>query len=124
MTTYTTNELFQSISPGVIGDVGNSILLFSYIVYIIIVILHASGLLNLTLFGLNWASDGFCLSYKGTFYTSHLLCFYLDTAFTILLYLASRSITADSNPNLLVVKAKICLTGDTIRHIRHCIQMF
>ena len=22
------------------------------------------------------------------------------------------------------IKAKICLTGDTIRHIRHCIQMF
>ena len=23
-----------------------------------------------------------------------------------------------------VAKAKICLTGDTIRHIQHCIQMF
>ena len=85
-------------------------MLFSYIVYIILVILHASGLSNLTLFGLNWASDGFCLSYKGTLYTSHLLCFYLDSAFTILLYLASRSITADSNPNVLIVKDYIGFT--------------
>lgn len=71
------------------GDFIWALSLLLTIAYLVLVYGHFAGWYNLTAFGANWAADGFCISFKGTYYDTHLLCFYTNTAWTILfLFLA------------------------------------
>ena len=81
-----------------VGTVVNLLILASSIVYLLVVVGHAYGGWNI--FGLNWAADGFCLSFKGTLAHSHLLCFYTDTAWALLLY----SLDTQGRSELQIVK--------------------
>ena len=67
-----------------LGTIVNLLIIASTVVYLLVVVGHAFGGLNI--FGTNWAADGFCLSFKGTLAHSHLLCFYTDTAWALLFY--------------------------------------
>lgn len=54
----------------------------SYFVYMVGILLHAIGQIDLQTFGSTWLQGGFCVSHKGTLYDSHMLCFYIDTIFS------------------------------------------
>eukprot|EP00040_Diaphanoeca_grandis_P025761 m.143203 g.143203 ORF g.143203 m.143203 type:complete len:271 (+) comp30301_c0_seq1:68-880(+) len=71
-----------------IGDVVNIGVLMPIVVYLGCVVAHASGAIDLAAlaFGKNWERDGFCISFQGTLFDSHLLCFYTDTVFAAVLY--------------------------------------
>ena len=60
-----------------IGDVCNGFLVVSYLLYMVVILLHAVGLTDLHTFGSTWLQGGFCISNKGRLYDSHMLCFYL-----------------------------------------------
>merc|ERR1712232_83102 len=69
-----------------IGDVAYFCTLVSAIVYQVTVVGHVNRWWVLDRFGENWSADGFCLSFKGTLYHTHLLCVYGDTAFALVLW--------------------------------------
>jgi hypothetical protein len=71
-----------------IGDMVNIGVLLPIVVYLGCVAAHASGAIDLAAlaFGKNWERDGFCISFQGTLFDSHLLCFYTDTVFAAVLY--------------------------------------
>eukprot|EP00040_Diaphanoeca_grandis_P025762 m.143207 g.143207 ORF g.143207 m.143207 type:complete len:273 (+) comp30301_c0_seq2:61-879(+) len=70
------------------GDAVSVGVLTSIMVYLGCVVAHASGAIDLAAlaFGKNWERDGFCISFQGTLFDSHLLCFYTDTVFAAVLY--------------------------------------
>lgn len=71
------------------GTAVNLALLAVTLVYLLLVSRHALGT-PLTAFGRNWSADGFCLSFKGTLLHSHLLCFYTDTLWAIVLHILPK----------------------------------
>jgi len=73
------------MSVAVLGDALNLIVLGLSAIYAVSVLGHGRGWWVLEAFGQNWASDGFCLSFKGTLLHTHLLCFYGDAVFTLVL---------------------------------------
>jgi len=84
-----------------LGDAIHVLVLFLASVYAIFVYGHGSGWWVAEAFGQNWARDGFCLSFKGSFVHTHLLCFYGDAVFTlILIYLTSNT----TRPELIPIK--------------------
>jgi len=83
------------------GNAINIFLLAMSAIYQIAIFGHGSGWWVLDSFGEHWAADGFCLSFKGTLVHTHLLCFYGDAVFAlILLWLAGGK----PRPELLLVK--------------------
>lgn len=66
-----------------LGDAINYVVLVLTVLYAFLVVGHAQGFADLSSFGKNWDVDGFCLSFKGTWYHSHLLCFYTDTLWAL-----------------------------------------
>ena len=86
--------------PLCVGDLAHILILCLAGAYMCAIFAHFAGLSSLPLFGHNWAEEGFCLSFKGTFYTTHLICLYVDTLATaVLLFLSHR---APNRPELKV----------------------
>ena len=78
------------LSYSLIGIIINYFVLLLIIIYAICVIGHSQQWWMLDIFGKNWAQDGFCLSFKTTMYHTHLLCFYFDTFFAMVLFILSK----------------------------------
>lgn len=82
-----------------LGNTVNVLILFLAFLYAILVYGHGAGWWVATAFGENWASDGFCISFKGSFIHTHLLCFYGDALFTLaLMYLTGSTRRAELLP--------------------------
>ena len=47
-------------------------------------------------FSASYLRDGFCVSFPATLFNSHLLCFYIDTLFTVLLHLLCARSPSDA----------------------------
>lgn len=67
-------------------------MLLCTVFYTFAVVGHSADWWVLESFGVNWAADGFCLSFKTTLYHTHLLCLYCDTILAIVLYFISNKI--------------------------------
>jgi hypothetical protein len=89
------------MNPRTVGDVVNTTVLIVAVVYQILTYGHFKNYWVLSQFGSNWANDGFCLSFKGTYYHTHLLCFYGDVVLASCLWMLSRN---ESRPELRIVK--------------------
>jgi hypothetical protein len=89
------------MSAALVGNIINTLLLISALGYAAIVLGHGVGWWSLDAFGKNWASDGFCLSFKETHFHSHLLCFYGDALFTVVLMWLLKG---ECRPELQLVK--------------------
>lgn len=93
------------VSYGLIGTLLHLGQLTVIIGYAVAVFGHSNEWWVLEIFGVNWAKDGFCLSFKDTLIHSHLLCLYLDTASAIALYVLSKRTT--NRPELALVKDNV-----------------
>ncbi|CAM9867245.1 unnamed protein product [Ectocarpus fasciculatus] len=89
----------------VVGNAVYFIQLSVLVLYAAAVIGHAMEWWRLDIFGSNWASEGFCLSFKGSLVHTHLLCLYVDTACAAgLLWLSRR---CGHRTELYVVKENV-----------------
>lgn len=87
---------------------GNSFRLFYLsltLLYAIAVVGHSVDWWILDIFGMNWAADGFCLSFKSTIYHTHLLCLYADCILAFVLLTLSH--TTNGRSELKVVKDNV-----------------
>jgi hypothetical protein len=92
----------KSIDWASVGNVTNVLILCLTAAYAIAVVGHGAGWWVLTAFGKNWAADGFCISFKGTLAHTHLLCFYGDSVFTLLLLWLTRG--PNLRPELVLIR--------------------
>lgn len=74
----------QGMRTGHLGTVIYLLVLWQTLAYLLVVVAHAVG--RTAIFGSHWAADGFCLSFKGTLFQSHLLSFYCDTLWAVILF--------------------------------------
>jgi len=96
---------------GSLGNVINSLILLSIVVYLCCIVAHVTGVLELIWFGKHWATDGFCVSFKETVYDTHLLCFYGDAIAAVILAVLAHGKSDRSEFN--VVKNNV---GATFMH--------
>ena len=82
-----------------LGDALNMLVLAVAVGYQALTFGHFKGWWKLQQFGSHWAADGFCLSFKATYYHTHLLCFYGDTVLAACLWLLCRK---ETRPELRV----------------------
>jgi hypothetical protein len=78
------------------------------------VLVLCAALFYQTLGSQSWSAEGFCLSFKGTYYHTHLLCFYGDVLSGLCLWLICK----DTRPELRVAKNSIpSVVGHGFAHL-------
>ena len=90
-----------SKTMALLGDAINVLVLAVAVGYQVLTFGHFKGWWVLQQFGSHWAADGFCLSFKDTYYHTHLLCFYGDTLLAVGLWLLCRK---ETRPELRIAK--------------------
>mmetsp|Transcript_22173 Transcript_22173/g.27547 ORF Transcript_22173/g.27547 Transcript_22173/m.27547 type:complete len:222 (+) Transcript_22173:45-710(+) len=91
------------LSPRVVGDVTLVFVLLSIAFYGFLVVGHFLEYWQLDAFGKNWALDGFCLSFKESFFHTHLLCFYGDAILGAFVYM----LCPRNRPEINVIRSSI-----------------
>lgn len=84
----------MALPAGSLGHLVHGMCLFFIGMYTLAVAAHATGHIDLAIFGTHWSSDGFCVSFKDhPRLNSHLLCLYADTAFAAVLFFIANTST-------------------------------
>lgn len=71
--------------------------------YAVATVGHFHGIWTLTAFGARWDAQGFCVSFEGTWFHTHLLCLYGDLAFALLLAGLARAPRRRGRAELAIV---------------------
>lgn len=101
----------MAMNYGLVGNSIGAVLLCCVAAYTIAVLGQVLEWWTLVSFGVNWISDGFCLSFKNSMLHTHLLCLYGNTVCSLILFILAGSSKREELANVRVGVGSVLMHG-------------